>query len=160
MKDVQKELNNFHNALLRQVKDEEDFIKHCQEMEKILGHESEKRRFLVSFTFYVALEFNLPIPHSECWVENDLFDYHYYCENIFWPEVRSEFLKRKASHGENVLKVMKSVMVKHKETFVKECNEALVGQVIEPNYNWNGFKILNVRYNMNPKTEFECKVSA
>ena len=157
--DLQSLLNNFHSFLCN-LRDEEDLVKHCQEMEKILGLKAEQKVFLVAFlTFYVALEFNLPIPHRQSWVENDLFDYHYYCENIFWPKVRSEFLRREATQGENVIKVMKSIMIKHKHTFLKECNEALVGRVIETNYNRVNYKILSVGYNMNPKTELNLTIN-
>ena len=151
--DVQLLLNNIHNCLLLYLEDEEAFVKHCQEMEKVLGHKADQKGFLVSFAFKVALEFNLPIPLCQSWVENDLFDYHYYCENIFWPKVRSEFMRREATQGENVIKVMKSVMIKHKDTFLKECNKALVGQVIETSYNRASYKINSVGYDMNPKTE-------
>ena len=151
--DVQLLLNNIHNCLLLYLEDEEAFVKHCQEMEKVLGRKADQKGFLVSFAFKVALEFNLPIPLCQSWVENDLFDYHYYCENIFWPKVRSEFMRREATQGENVIKVMKSVMIKHKDTFLKECNKALVGQVIETSYKRASYKINSVGYDMNPKTE-------
>ena len=55
----------------------DDFVKHCQEMEKILDYKSiqDGHGKFMSFTFYVALEFNLPIPVRKSWVENNLFDF-------------------------------------------------------------------------------------
>ena len=35
---------------------------------------------------------NLPVPIHECWIENNSYDFEYYCANKFWPKVYDEFV--------------------------------------------------------------------
>ena len=159
---LQNLMFNIYTFLKHHLEDGDVFVKHCQEMEKILGIESDKKETFVYLIYHVALEFNLPIPLKQSWVQNNLFDFHYYCANIFWPKVKSEYLRRKQTHGKNVLNVMKVVMIKHKQRTKQVMEDYLVGRLVETcfdNSNGKRYKIYGVNYKSNPKTNLNDGVS-
>ena len=71
---------------------EDSFSDHCREAKKLLEYKSGPNDGKFSSAiFYVAFQLNLPIPLEESWIDSPLWDYHFYCANIFWPKVISTF---------------------------------------------------------------------
>ena len=116
---------------------EDSFSDHCREAKKLLEYKSGPNDGKFSSAiFYVAFQLNLPIPLEESWIDSPLWDYHFYCANIFWPKVISTFKlhnKQKWEMIGNLREFMISIINDSnqiKSRFLEAWNKILIGKKI------------------------------
>lgn len=149
------------------------FVNHCQAMSKLISEKSHQDvpvETIRNKALVVIIERSLPIPIHECWIENNRYDFEYYCANIFWQEVYDEcifkydFDKAQGNQmirNESAFNILSSVIkspnicaqcIPGYEERKREFTNAMVGQTVVTSYDKVFHKIIGVNYISNPNT--------
>ena len=165
----EKPYNTILDFLSRQVDANQDrvFATHCQELSKLISQKTktdttEKR--IRDNAFKVVIDCNLPVPIEECWIENNLYDFDYYCANVFWPKVIDKFVRIPCIEVAQENQMINDETAYHMLALVLLCpsivgseakredyRKGMIGRTVVTKYNGAFNKIAEVAFGCNPK---------
>ena len=119
---------------------DETYLTHCKEFLKLISMKNNlainpSMKNILETALHLIFKNNMPIPMKTCWVEPEKYDFHFYCANLFWPTMYSQFLNSVQRAVQRSKKPNRVVVIDKKTKGADECQKRFETQSAAKRHN-------------------------